>query len=119
RSNQPMTRFQYTIAFNGEIYNYRELRTQFEQQGYPFKTQSDTEVILAAYQYYGTQCTNLFNGMWAFAIYDQHREEIFLSVDRFGIKPLYYLVQENTFYFASEIKQFQAIPSLTFIPNKT
>lgn len=102
--NQPMTKFGYTIVFNGEIYNYIELKEELIKKGYKFTTKTDTEVILAAYDFWGKDCLNKFNGMWAFAIYNPKKDELFLSRDRFGVKPLYYSVSDNKLIFSSEIK---------------
>jgi asparagine synthase (glutamine-hydrolysing) len=96
------------IVFNGEIYNYIELREELKQFGYSFKTNSDTEVILAAYDKWGYQCQNKFNGMWAFAIWNQSKQELFLSRDRIGEKPLHYTILDGTFIFGSEIKSLFA-----------
>ncbi len=116
--NQPMSyRNRYNIIFNGEVYNYIELRQELQNLGYLFHSQSDTEVILAAYDKWGKDCLHRFNGMWAFAIYDSHRGSIFLSRDRFGIKPLYYSLQDSQFTIASEIKQFTALKSWRARPN--
>lgn len=105
-ANQPMTyKSRNTITYNGEIYNYIEIRNQLIKLGYKFKTVSDTEVILAAYDCYGENCVRKFNGMWSFAIYDPSREIIFCSRDRFGVKPFYYLDLHDKFVFGSEIKQ--------------
>ena len=104
--HQPMHYLdRYTIIFNGEIYNYLELRDELLKNNYEFKSGTDTEVILASYDFWGKNCVEKFNGMWAFAIYDKMREEIFLSRDRFGIKPLYYCELGSKFIFGSEIKQ--------------
>lgn len=93
------------IVYNGEIYNYRELRDALEAKGHRFYTASDTEVIIHAYEEYGYDCVNLFNGMFAFAIWDSNKKEIFLARDRIGIKPLHYtFLEDGTFLFASEIK---------------
>jgi len=108
---QPMCRFGLTITYNGEIYNYIELRKELEQHAISFSTQSDTEVVLAAYHVWGKKCVQHFNGMWAFAIYDEARKEIFISRDRFGEKPLYYLHQNQRFIFCSEIKGILAVAS--------
>lgn len=95
------------ITFNGEIYNYIELRTELKAKGYVFKSHTDTEVILAAYQEWGTKCLYRFNGMWAFAIWDISKKSIFLSRDRFGVKPLYYVHQRGKlFAFSSESLSF-------------
>lgn len=93
------------ITFNGEIYNYLELREQLVEKGYLFISNSDTEVILAAYDYWGASCVSQFNGMWSFAIYDPNEDVIFCSRDRFGVKPFYYVVSSQFFAFGSEIRQ--------------
>jgi asparagine synthase (glutamine-hydrolysing) len=95
----------YVITFNGEIYNYLELRQQLCLEGYVFASKSDTEVILAAYDKWGADCVNRFNGMWAFALYDKKKAEIFCSRDRFGVKPFYFADTPEKFVFGSEIKQ--------------
>lgn len=92
------------IVFNGEIYNYIELRQELKMAGHRFHTDSDTEVIIKAYQQWGVQCQNKFNGMWAFALWDEKEQQLFLSIDRVGEKPLYYTTFDNTFVFGSEIK---------------
>jgi asparagine synthase (glutamine-hydrolysing) len=94
----------YLIVFNGEIYNYVELKEELILRGYKFKSTSDTEIILYSYTEWGIACVERFMGMWAFAIYDNFRKHVFLSRDRFGIKPLYYSVTDETFAFASESK---------------
>ena len=96
---------QIVITFNGEIYNYIELRDTLRGKGYIFTSQSDTEVILAAYLEWGTNCINHFNGMWAFAIYDKKNNILFCSRDRFGVKPFYYTNNSKGFFFGSEIRQ--------------
>ena len=112
--HQPM-RFldKYIIVFNGEIYNYIELKDQLQRLGYEFKTRTDTEVILAAYDQWGVECIKKFNGMWAFAVFDETKSIIFCSRDRFGIKPFYYTVIDGKFVFGSEIKQL-----LEFYPRR-
>ena len=103
--NQPMHYAgRYTIIFNGEIYNYLELRAELMALGYAFATQTDTEVILAAYAQWGAGCVERFNGMWAFALYDAAEQTVLFSRDRFGVKPLYYWNTQDAFYFGSEIK---------------
>ncbi len=92
------------ISFNGEIYNFRELRKQLEARGCHFATNSDTEVILQAYQVYGEDCVKHLRGMFAFAIWDKKRQKLFLARDRLGIKPLYYTSNGGELVFASEIK---------------
>lgn len=99
------------IIFNGEIYNYIEIRHELESRGYNFITQSDTEVILKAYQEWGTQALHQFNGMFAFVILDLKENKIFAARDRFGVKPLYYWISPEGFLaLGSEIKQFNALP---------
>jgi asparagine synthase (glutamine-hydrolysing) len=95
---------QYTITYNGEVYNFQELRIELEALGYPFRSRTDTEVVLNAYAKWGPQCVEKFNGMFAFAIWDKSRQELFLARDRYGIKPLYYTFIGNYFLFASEQK---------------
>lgn len=99
----------YWITFNGEIYNFLELKAELEHSGYQFKTDSDTEVILVAYHCWGEDCQLRFNGMWAFAIWDSDERELFVSRDRFGVKPLIYYFDEKHFAFASEMKAFLAL----------
>lgn len=96
------------IVFNGEIYNYIELRAELKNLGHTFKTESDTEVILAAYKEWGENCQAKLNGMWAFAIWDKSKHTLFISRDRVGEKPLYYGIYQNTLFFASEIKSILA-----------
>ncbi|MDI6775223.1 MAG: asparagine synthase (glutamine-hydrolyzing) [Verrucomicrobiota bacterium] len=91
------------IVFNGEIYNFQELRRDLEAVGYGFSSGTDTEVILAAYDRWGTDCVKRFNGMWAFALYDPGRKGLFCNRDRLGVKPFYYARQPNAFCFASEV----------------
>ena len=94
----------HVIVYNGEIYNFLELRSELEEKGKRFLTESDTEVILAAWQHWGEGMLARFNGMWAFAIHDVHTKELFLARDRFGIKPLLYAVTPERFVFASEMQ---------------
>ncbi len=96
----------YVVVFNGEIYNYLELKEYLQGKGYKFNTKTDTEVLVASYANWGEKCVEHLNGMWAFAIYDREKQKIFCSRDRFGVKPFYYTEQEGMFLFASEIKQF-------------
>src|ERR1019366_4767146 len=114
-ANQPMhsTDGGLTIVFNGEIYNYVEIRQELKQCGHVFSTQSDTEVILEAYAKWGSECVQRFNGMWAFALYDHRRKLVFCSRDRFGVKPFYYVDTPGVFAFGSEIKQL-----LDFLPAR-
>ena len=104
--HQPMTNAErgLWIVFNGEIYNYIELRQELQAKGFTFRTQSDTEVILHSYSAWGTDCVNHLNGMWSFALYDVKDRKLFCARDRFGIKPFYYWWDGTTLHFASEIK---------------
>jgi asparagine synthase (glutamine-hydrolysing) len=119
-ANQPMSTSdgRYTIVFNGEIYNFPEIKEILIQKQVIFLTCSDTEVILKAYEFYGTSCLSMFNGMFAFAIYDLLKEELFLARDQFGIKPLYYSSKKELFIFASEMKAILKHPKLDFSLNK-
>lgn len=117
--HQPMSyKGRYWIVFNGEIYNYIELKEELRELGHNFYSKTDTEVILASYDEWGAECLNRFNGMWAFTIYDTQSGKIFISRDRFGIKPLYYYQDEGNFIFASEIKAILAHPEVKSIQNE-
>jgi asparagine synthase (glutamine-hydrolysing) len=105
---QPMTYEHFTIVFNGEIYNYLELREELIRKGHHFRTTSDTEVILHMYKEYGDEFVNRLNGMFAFIIYDQFYRKIFIARDHFGIKPLYWYHDKNLILFGSEIKAILA-----------
>ncbi len=102
--HQPFVFENLYLVYNGEIFNYVELREELIQNGYVFSTQSDTEVFLKAYHYWGVESFNKFNGMWAAAIYDKNQDNIVLTRDRFGIKPLYYSILDDNLVFGSEIK---------------
>lgn len=105
--HQPMEfEDKYVIVHNGEIYNYLEIKIKLAKQGYSFKSTTDTEVILAGYDYWGEQCVKYFNGMWAFVIYDKKKNILFGSRDRYGIKPFNYTNLNSYFLIGSEIKQF-------------
>lgn len=121
KSNQPMFSHdgKFVITFNGEIYNYIEIKKQLIEKGSVFKTDSDTEVIIEAYREYGTDCFNRFNGMWSFVLYDIEEQKIIISRDRFGIKPLYTIDNNDIFIFASEIKAIIAAFPKENIPNET
>ncbi|NVN94174.1 MAG: asparagine synthase (glutamine-hydrolyzing) [Bacteroidetes bacterium] len=110
-AHQPMCMDEVWITLNGEIYNYIELRNELTALGYQFKSQSDTEVLLKAYQEWGIDCLQKLNGMWSFVIYDKARELLFGSRDRFGVKPLYYYKDEQVLAFASEHKALLQIPN--------
>jgi asparagine synthase (glutamine-hydrolysing) len=107
------------IVFNGEIYNYLELRQELITAGHQFHTHCDTEVILAAYREWGADCVRRFNGMWAFVLLDRPRRRLFLSRDRIGVKPLYWTtLAGGGLAFASEIKQFRTLPGVSLAPNR-
>ena len=112
RSRQPMLTEdgRYAIVFNGEIFNFLEIREELRSRGHRFRSESDTEVILQAYAEWGPECQDRFNGMWAFAIWDNAIGKLFLSRDRFGIKPLLLLETRDGTAFASEAKAFFALP---------
>lgn len=103
------------IAFNGEIYNFLELRAELKAKGYPFKTHTDTEVILALYQYHGVELLQKINGMFAFALWDKEKQQLFIARDRIGKKPLYYCNHNDEIVFASELK---ALLTIKDIPKK-
>jgi asparagine synthase (glutamine-hydrolysing) len=113
RSNQPFETEKYVLVFNGEIYNYREIKKQLPD--FKFQTDSDTEVVLAAYAKWGEQCLKSFNGMFAFAIWDKEKKELFIARDRLGIKPLYYVLSNEEIIFSSSVK---AILSSDLIDRK-
>ncbi|MFI5149623.1 MAG: asparagine synthase (glutamine-hydrolyzing) [Bacteroidia bacterium] len=100
------------ITYNGELYNYPELREELKTKGHRFQTRTDTEVVLAAYREWGQDCLNHFNGMWAFVLFDKGRNLVFGSRDRFGVKPLYYHMDSTLFLFASEQKALLKYPGL-------
>jgi asparagine synthase (glutamine-hydrolysing) len=112
--HQPMTTpdGRYTLVFNGEIYNHRAIRSELEAKGYHYRSHSDTETILYAYQEWGEACLEKFMGMFAIAIWDETKQELFCARDRIGIKPLYYATPSGRFIFASEIKVLLQHPSL-------
>lgn len=93
------------LTFNGEVYNYLEIKKELVRKGYAFRSTSDTEVILAAYLEWGIDCVKRFNGMWAFILFDQSKQVLFICRDRFGVKPLYYTEHNHKLYFGSELKQ--------------
>lgn len=105
------------IVFNGEIYNFKELRRELEGKGHIFRSESDTEVILASYREWGIECLPHFNGMFAFGLYDSDHQRLFLARDRAGEKPLYYWHSNGKFVFASELKAMMADPACPRILN--
>lgn len=109
RANQPFERDGLALTYNGEIYNYIEVRGELSKRGHAFTTQSDTEVLLAAYREWGAACLDRLDGMWAFALLDTKHGEVLLSRDRFGEKPLYTWKVDGTLYFASEVKTLTAL----------
>jgi asparagine synthase (glutamine-hydrolysing) len=108
----------YSIVYNGEIYNYIELRRELNRVGYSFNSSSDTEVILAAYDFYGEKCLQYFDGMFAFGIWDEKLQQLFAARDRFGEKPFYYYKEDGLFAFASEMKGLWAAGVPRNIDNK-
>lgn len=118
-SNQPLVidDGDYAVTYNGEIFNYIELREQLEQLGHTFRTRSDTEVLLRAYKQWGEDAVPKLNGMWAFAVFDRRRDVLFCSRDRFGIKPFYYAERAGRLLFASEVKAMLAVESGLARPN--
>lgn len=119
--HQPMTSRcgRYVMSYNGEIYNYLELRRELEGRGVEFRSQSDSEVLLAAFVAYGSACLSKLNGMWAFAIWDRTEARLFVSRDRFGEKPFYYSIRNGEFAFASEIKALLATGWVERMPDPT
>lgn len=112
-ANQPFRFGDLSIVFNGEIYNYLELRATLLERGHSFLTTSDTEVLLHAYAEWGEECLNKLDGMWAFCIFNRSNNQVFLARDRFGIKPLYYVWDSRDFYFSSEIKGLLQVPTVS------
>ena len=113
RANQPFERDNLVLVYNGEVYNYLEIRAELETLGHKFSTNSDTEVVLKSYREWGSACFERFEGMWALAIVDTQKGTVFLSRDRFGEKPLYTWAVAGTLYFASGIKALTALSGLT------
>ena len=115
KSKQPMVdeNSKNVLIFNGEIYNFKELKNELKQLGYKFKTDGDTEVILKSYKEWGTECLKRFEGMFVFVIWDNKKNELIVARDRMGEKPLfYYYSRENGLIFASEIKAFLAVKEI-------
>ncbi len=107
--DQPFTTEKSIMVYNGEVYNYLEIRKELEAHGVRFKSTSDTEVIVRAYEYYGEKCLTKFNGQFAFLIWNRETKEFFAARDRFGIRPLYILNHKGSYYFSSELKAFDTI----------
>jgi asparagine synthase (glutamine-hydrolysing) len=116
KGKQPMKVLHYTIVFNGEIYNFRELKEELAE--YKFRSGTDTEVIVCAYDKWGAEALKKFNGMFAFCIYDSRKNQLFLARDRFGIKPLYYWTEGKRFAFCSEIKGLLPLLARTDVSKK-
>lgn len=108
----------FWVTYNGEIYNYLEIRHELEKLGHYFKTKTDTEVLLKGYAEWGSECLHKFNGMFAFVIWDDEDKKIFAARDRFGVKPIYYYKQNDKLAFASEIKQFKHLSGWKNVLNK-
>ena len=102
----------FIISYNGQIYNTKELRRTLEENGFTFNTHSDTEVLLKSYIYYGNDVVKHLNGIFAFAIWNASKEEVFVARDHFGVKPFFYTIQENSFVFGSEIKALFEYPGV-------
>ena len=117
RSNQPMEYENTILIFNGEIYNYIEIKKQLISMGHTFKTNSDTEVLIHALKQWKEKAVEFLEGMWAFAWYDNNTKKLILSRDRFGEKPLYYFLKDKNFFFSSEIKSLSALSSKKFKIN--
>lgn len=116
--HQPMIYENLTISFNGEVYNYLEVKKELIQLGRQFQTHCDTEVILQAWHQWGEQCLSKFNGMFAFLLLDTHAKKLFVVRDRFGVKPVYYTNRKGYIAFASEIKQLRILPEYNFRLNE-
>ena len=119
RSDQPMTSHngRYNIVFNGEIYNFKELRSDLENKGVSFRTNGDTEVLLELFAHYGHKSVHLLRGQFAFAIYDNTENSLFLCRDRVGIKPIYYSIHNKNFIFGSELKTLEGSNLIPFEPD--
>ena len=119
--HQPMcdTNGDYWITFNGEVFNYIELREELKSKGHIFVTQTDTEVVIESYKEWGFECLQKFNGMFAFALFDKKNNQLFCARDRVGVKPFYYCNTDNTFAFSSEYKAFIKSKLITFEINET
>ena len=119
RSNQPFEDGDYSVIFNGEIYNYLEIKKDLILKGIKFRTSSDTEVLLKSYMVYGTNCFKKFEGMWSLAIFDKKENKLILARDRFGEKPLFYSKQDDGIYFSSDIRVIKSLSKKQFDLNNT
>ncbi|MBI4974970.1 MAG: asparagine synthase (glutamine-hydrolyzing), partial [Candidatus Omnitrophica bacterium] len=117
RSNQPFTIGDYTIVYNGEIYNYVELKKELKKRGVNFRTTSDVEVLLQYYIMFGEECVKDFEGMWSFVIYDKRNKKLFLSRDRFAEKPIYILRMKDGIFFGSEVKFIRSLSREHLVVN--
>ena len=117
RSNQPFEDGDCSIIFNGEIYNYLEIKKDLILKGFKFRTSSDTEVLLKSYMVYGTNCFKKFEGMWSLAIFDKKKNKLILARDRFGEKPLFYSIQNDGIYFSSDVRVIKSLSKKQFDLN--
>ena len=108
----------YTIVYNGQLYNTKELRKELIDVGFTFNSHSDTEILLKSYIYYGYDVVNKLNGIFSFAVWNEEKQELYFARDHFGIKPYYYTIKDDTYIFASEVKCFFEYPSITPAINK-
>jgi asparagine synthase (glutamine-hydrolysing) len=119
---QPMSRtvggFTYTLVYNGELYNTEDIREELLSEGFNFQSYSDTEVLLTAYVAWGSECVHKFNGIFAFAIWDERERRLFMARDRLGVKPLFYARKKSSFYFGSELKAILAHPEIEPLVTK-
>ena len=102
----------YALTYNGELYNFRELRSELESRGHSFRTHSDTEVLLHAYVEWEEECVHHFNGIFAFGLWDEHKQQLLLARDHLGVKPLFYAQRGSAILFGSELKVLLAHPSV-------
>jgi asparagine synthase (glutamine-hydrolysing) len=116
--HQPLETKHHIISYNGEIYNHDEIRNDLRKQGVVFKTRSDTEVALRAYEHYDSKCFPMFNGQFAMLIWDRHAKKLIIARDRYGVRPLYILKHNSAYYFSSEMKSFDAIGGFSRTFNK-
>ncbi len=116
-ANQPFSKKHVTLIFNGEIYNYLELRSELEELGHYFVTHSDTEVLVHAYLEWGEGCLKRLEGMWAFALFDSVRGALLISRDRFGEKPLFFMRDGNSLLFASSVDVLAHLTGRSLSPN--